>query len=204
MLHCYQFMGCTKLITLAQLTGYLDSLTPKHFAGADVQNMLASSLVEFDELSPFIYFREDTYGRNLICRKKYYELLVLSWLPNQATPVHNHNGQRCWMWIHSGKLTFRNYRREGREALQSTGPDQVYHPGDLTYIDDKIGLHEILNLSGKPAVSLHLYANPISQCQVYNPESKSFEWLELTAFNHQESSEEPPPPESPEPGAATH
>lgn len=181
-------MGSSQLISLPLLTGFLDKLAPKDFVPEKLESFFQQNQLEFDELLPYIYFREDCYGRNLVCRKEKYELLVLSWLPEQRTPIHDHNGQRCWMWIHSGKLTFRNYRQtKDKEVLQAGGPDQVFRAGDLTYIDDQIGLHEIVNTSGKPAVSLHLYSEPISQCRVFDEKNKTFEWCDLEAFNHQET-----------------
>lgn len=181
-------MGSNQLISLPRLTSFLDKLAAEEFVPEKIESFFGSHQLEFDELLPYIYFREDSYGRNLVCRKENYELLVLSWLPNQSTPIHDHNGQRSWMWIHSGKLTLRNYRhsKDKKEGLQICGPDQIVRAGELTYIDDQIGLHEIVNSSGKPAVSLHLYAEPISQCRCFDPKTKTFEMRDLEIFNPQE------------------
>lgn len=189
-------MASQRPISLQQLTDFLDPLSPSEICNPKVEQFFREQTLDYDELIPHIYFREDTYGRNLVHRKDHYELLVLSWLPDQATPIHDHNGQRCWMWIHSGKLTFRNYKKLSPKSseLVASGPPRIFQPGDLTYIDDKIGLHEIVNVSGKPAVSLHLYAQPISHCQVFNQEKKEFEWLELRAFNHSMPVDQEEPP----------
>ena len=190
-------MGSQILISLTRLTDFLDKLAPADFNSTRVEGFLNQHHLEFDELLPFIYFREDTYGRNIVKRNTHYELLILSWLPNQSTPIHDHNGQRCWIWMHSGKLTFRSFRQlDGKEqSVQPCGPSQVHSPGELTYLDDSMGFHEIANLSGKPAVSLHLYAEPISHCRIYDQQKKKFELVELRAFNPREEEvpEEMPP-----------
>ena len=54
--------------------------------------------------------------------------------------------------------------------------------GDLVYIDDGKGIHSIANASKKPAVSLHLYAGPVSRCRIYNEKVGLFEWVELSYF----------------------
>ena len=178
-------MGCSKIISLSQLTDLLDSFSAARWKEDGWVEELQTQAVDLEDLLPFVFFREDSYGRTLVHRKKNYEILVVSWLPNQKTAIHDHSGQRCWMWVSSGKLTFRNYHRvdSKKETPRLAGPEQVFSAGESTYIDDSMGFHEILNTSGKPAISLHLYAKPISKCQAYNPEKKKFEWLELACFN---------------------
>jgi cysteine dioxygenase len=192
-------MGCSKIISLTELTNLLDSFSAARWKEESLGSIsqLQTQTVDLEDLLPFVFFREDTYGRTLVHRRRSYEILVNSWLPNQKTPIHDHNGQRCWMWVSSGKLTFRNYHRvdSKQEAPRLAGPDQVFSAGESTYIDDTIGLHEIVNLSGKPAISLHLYAKPISKCQVFNAEKEKFEWQELACFNLPEVADDLDPQE---------
>ena len=169
--------------TLSDLVGLLNATSAKDFGGGGIDSALDKVALDCDELAPFIFFREETYGRNLIARTKEFELLVLTWLPGQRTPIHNHDGQRCWMWMNSGTLTFKNYKPISLQGeLVPTGSVETHSVGDLVYIDDGKGIHSIANASKKPAVSLHLYAGPVSRCRIYNEKIGHFEWVELSYF----------------------
>lgn len=168
-------------IELPKLLEFLISKKAHDFEGSVIDDYLASTRLSEDALLPFIHFREDTYGRNLVYRTDEFEILVLTWLPGQHTAIHDHASQRCWMFIESGELCFKNYAivpgSGGR--LKPTGPVKTLAAGEKTYIDDDIGLHSIANASKKPAVSFHLYAAPIQECKIYNESRRRLESVQL-------------------------
>jgi cysteine dioxygenase len=125
-----------------------------------------------------LQFCEDSYTRNLVGRNDLFELIAIGWLGHQKTPIHDHAGQRCWMWVVHGDLTFQTYRQSPRGFLAIGDGDEL-GPGKQIYIDDKIGWHSIENATRKPAVSLHLYARPISQCQVFCDLTQTIQTREL-------------------------
>lgn len=174
-----------KAAALSDWLFFLKDLTPQDFKGDAVDKYLATNKLKLEDFSPFIYFRDDTYGRNLVHLSDHFEILVLTWLPEQRTSVHDHAAQRCWMMVHSGELTLKNYLPVNGKTkcdLRASGPCETYKSGRPAYIDDGIGVHSIANASKKPAVSIHLYAGPIPSCRVYNETSKCFEWNELVYF----------------------
>lgn len=177
-----------KEITLPDFIAFLNEQRPHDFKGDVVDQYLSERRLEEDALIPFIYFREETYGRNLVFKNEFFELLVLTWLPQQRTPIHDHAGQRCWMLLQSGKLTFKNYRTpEAEEApLIVAGPCETHEAGEAVYIDDGIGVHAIANATTKPAISVHLYAAPIQRCRIYDETAKRFKWVELDYFTSPE------------------
>ena len=188
----------------AKLTEFLDllnSLDTNGFKGKVVDRYLTENFIPNEEFIPYIFFREDTYGRNLIARNEYYELLALTWLPNQRTKIHDHFGQRCWMTVQLGALMTKNYELPKSEKgdLIPMGSTETCAKGQGVYIDDSIGIHSITNASKKPAVSIHLYAAPIPRCRTFNESSKCFEWNELQYFTQygQEFSESSPDLDSP-------
>jgi cysteine dioxygenase len=174
-----------KSIPLEEMLAFLRGQSHEDFRRGVVDEFLETHAVNSASLAPFTYFREDTYARNLIARTERFELLVIAWLPRHRTPIHDHGGQRCWMWVDTGELTFSNYenapanRREGQFHLVRQGPCQTLAAGSQVYIDDGIGIHAIANASKKPAISLHLYAGPVSQCRIYDEQTKRFEWKTL-------------------------
>lgn len=175
-------------ISLPDFVAFLNEQRPQDFQGQSVDRYLSRHRLEEDALIPFIYFREETYGRNLVYKNEHFELLVLTWLPQQRTPIHDHAGQRCWMLLQSGKLTFKNFRTpESEDApLVVAGACETHEAGEAVYIDDGIGVHAIANATTKPAISLHLYASPIQRCRIYDECTKRFKWVELEYFTSPE------------------
>lgn len=173
-----------KTTSLACFLSFLSSQTRASLQGDAVDRFFRWHRVDHEELHPFIYFREDTYGRNLVFRSDHCELLVLTWLPGQRTPIHDHGGQRCWMLMHTGALTFKTYAplEDDRELPPQLGETTIHQVGEAVYLDDGIGIHSIANASTKPAVSLHLYAGPIPRCRIYDEKARRFAWVELRYF----------------------
>ena len=177
-----------KQTTLPDFLAFLNEQSAEDFKSERVDRFLKEFHLDQEQFLPFIYFREETYGRNLVFKTDKYELLVLTWLPQQRTPIHCHASQRCWMLVQSGKLTFKTYQpvAEGSHELRSTGGIETHQAGESVYIDDGIGVHAISNCTNKPAVSMHLYAGPIPRCRRYNEGEKRFDWVELDYFTSPE------------------
>ncbi|MFB7246232.1 cysteine dioxygenase [Streptomyces populi] len=74
-----------------------------------------------------------------------YEVWLLSWVPGQGSGLHDHGGSSGVLTVLDGALTERTER--GTRALGS-GAQRVFAPG---YV------HEVVNDSLEPAVSLHVY-----------------------------------------------
>jgi cysteine dioxygenase len=177
-------------VRLRDLLLFLNQQGTSDFQGSAVDDYLTENDVELDDLLPFTRFREDTYARNLIHRTEIYELFVIAWLPGQKAAAHDHAGQRCWTSVALGELTFQDYKacdRDDRPPVPQGKPHKV-EAGENVYIDDRMAIHSIANLGKRPALSLHLYAAPITHCRVFDAELKRFKQVELHCF--------PPPPEA--------
>ena len=98
-----------KTTALPELLEFLLSKKACDFEGSDIDDYWASTHLAEDCLLPFIHFREDTYGRNLVYRGEHFEILALTWLPGQRTAIHDHSSQRSWMFIESGVLPFKHF-----------------------------------------------------------------------------------------------
>lgn len=172
-----------KSISLAEFVGFFDAQKAPAFRTDTIEKYLTEHSVSIDELASYVFFREDTYGRNMVSGNDNYEMLVLTWLPGQRTPIHDHAGQRCWMRVVTGELTFKNYLPlAGKKTLVPSGAAETHAASKTVYIDDSLAIHSIANASTKPAVSLHIYAGPVEKCQVYNETAKQFEWIDLAHF----------------------
>jgi len=74
-----------------------------------------------------------------------YEVWLLSWVPGQGSGLHDHGPSSGVLTVLDGELTERTDR--GKRTL-GAGAQRVFAPGYL---------HEVVNDSLEPAVSLHVY-----------------------------------------------
>ncbi len=171
-------------IPLEKYLSFLDAQSPNDFRDGTADEFLTEHSIPENDLAPYIFFRDTTYGRNLIAKTESYELLILTWLTRQRTPIHDHFGQRCWMRIISGSLSFRNYTTPAHDddPLHPLGGVQRVGSPSQVYIDDTLAAHSITNHGKQPAISLHLYAGPVPQCRIYNEKRSRFETVTLSYF----------------------
>jgi cysteine dioxygenase len=121
----------------------------------------------------FALFSEAAYTRNLVERLERFELMILCWGREQESPIHNHEGQDCWMAVLAGDIEEVRFPWPSgeRSPLRARG-SLVYGPGQVGFIRDEIGLHLVRPAPvGSEGVTLHLYAAPYDECNCYSPET---------------------------------
>lgn len=129
--------------------------------------------LEKEEILPYAHWSEKQYTRNCVAHSDLYELILLCWEPGQDTPIHDHGGEECWVYLVDGELE--------EERLTLVGDNfnldqkRTCRSGDLTYMNDDMGWHKLSNVSRSRSMSLHLYANPIGKCRVYNEDDSKIE-----------------------------
>jgi len=131
------------------------------------------------DFKAFEFWSEEGYTRNCLARTESYELLLLCWDSHQATPIHCHNGEECWVYVVNGVLEEERFEMNESDDLVLTDKS-VYQPADLSYMSDDMGYHLLRNADAQKAMSLHLYMNPIDQCSIYDEEEGVFIYKELT------------------------
>ncbi|MFF3325495.1 cysteine dioxygenase [Streptomyces sp. NPDC002889] len=93
-------------------------------------------LVEYDATSRWYHRLQTGPG---------YEVWLLSWVPGQGSGLHDHGRSSGVLTVLDGELSERTER--GERSL-AAGTQRVFAPG---YV------HEVVNDSLEPAVSLHIY-----------------------------------------------
>ena len=68
-----------------------------------VIRFLESMTVAPDTLAPYLCWDRQHYTRNLIDKTPLYELIAICWEVGQASSVHNHRDQNCWMAVPIGR-----------------------------------------------------------------------------------------------------
>lgn len=122
-----------------------------------------------------------SYTRNCIFDNEKFELILLCWEEGQITPIHDHGGEECWVKIVEGEFRETIYEANTSGEL-SIVKSAVAKTNDITYMVDFMGFHSLENLSNKRSMSLHLYAKPIRNCNVFDKKSGQFVSKDL-AYN---------------------
>ncbi len=157
-----------------------------------VRRLLQDSPVDAETLAPYLTWDRQHYTRNLIDRTPLYELMAICWEVGQASSVHNHRDQNCWMAVPMGRLQVENFHlvhqdlQAGRCRLEpsNTVEMNISHP---CAVDPGDPVHRVLNPRefNQRAVSLHVYSRPFDSCVVYSPEQGTCGEIQLhfnTAF----------------------
>lgn len=118
-------------------------------------------LVDFDPLTRY-------YAR--LTSEPAHEAWLLTWLPGQGTPWHDHGGSTGSFVILQGVLTeeVAGYRAavDLDGVRRSAGPAVTLSPGDQRTFGRR-HLHRVTNLGPDPAVSLHVYAPKLTVMTSY-------------------------------------
>jgi cysteine dioxygenase len=135
------------------------------------------------KLDPSIFkkytsWSEHCYTRNCIVDSEKYELILICWCAGQTTPIHDHDGEECWVKVITGAFKETIYKENDAGVLQfeKTG---ISKANEVTYMKDFMGFHTLENISNQKSMSLHLYAKPIRKCRVFDATSETFANKEL-------------------------
>ena len=69
-----------------------------------IRRFLQENPIDPDSLAPYLTWDRQHYTRNLIDKTTLYELMAICWEIGQASSIHNHRDQNCWMAVHAGRL----------------------------------------------------------------------------------------------------
>jgi cysteine dioxygenase len=168
----------TKTVPIQRLVEELRQMPESMFDQTEpLRKFLEQTPVDSDSLAPYLNWDRQHYTRNLIDRTKLYELMAICWEVGQASSVHNHRDQNCWMAVPLGRLQVENFHLVhqdldgGRCNLEplNTVEMNVAHP---CAVDPADPVHRVVNPRefNQRAVSLHVYSRPFDTCVVYSPE----------------------------------
>jgi cysteine dioxygenase len=130
-----------------------------------------------DTLTRYLTWDKQHYTRNLIDKTPLYELVAICWEVGQASSVHNHREQNCWMAVPIGRLRVENFHvvsqnlDDGKCQLETADTVEM-NPRQPCAVDPLEPVHRVYNPRefNQRAVSLHVYSRPFDTCVVYSPE----------------------------------
>jgi cysteine dioxygenase len=140
-------------------------------------HFLEKTQIAPDTLTQYLTWDRQHYTRNLIDKTPLYELVAICWEVGQASSVHNHRDQNCWMAVPIGKLLVQNYRvvsqslEEGTCQLEPADTVEM-NPTQPCAVNPLEPVHRVVNPRefNQRAVSLHVYSRPFDTCVVYSPD----------------------------------
>jgi cysteine dioxygenase len=159
-------IACIK--TINDLIVELDEQDKKYYP-----RILKSLQIPIEKFYDIAEWEADHYSRVCVAKNEKFELLLLCWNGHDQTPIHDHDGQKCWVYQLDGQIEEKRYNLEGDNELVEVLSTKLT-PRNLTYMDDNMGFHSLINASSSRSLTLHLYVNPIEECSVYCEDSKEF------------------------------
>jgi cysteine dioxygenase len=146
-------------------------------ATRELLEFLTANRVDPETLTPYLTWDRQHYTRNLIDKTPLYELIAICWEVGQASSVHNHRDQNCWMAAPIGRLRVENFHLVSQDldagtcVLESTDMIEI-RPDQPCAVDPFDPVHRVVNPRefNERAVSLHVYSRPFDTCIVYSPE----------------------------------
>src|SRR5271166_5349965 len=86
---------------LLSLVSSLDALGA-HPTLLDMARAMQGADLTPADVAPYVCANRRTYNRAAVVVRESYELLVMTWLPGQASPPHDHSGSICVMKVVRG------------------------------------------------------------------------------------------------------
>src|SRR5256885_8899754 len=168
-------------LTITAWVNNLAALHARDFTLETVQDYMVSHHIRPETLDKYCFFSKGSYTRNLIFKNQLFECMAICWEVGQASRVHNHRDQNCWMAAPIGRLRIQNFRVDDRDAAHGTCklvPTEVYemNASNPVHVNPLEPVHQVLNLPefNQRAVSIHVYSKPFDTCEVYQREQGTY------------------------------
>jgi cysteine dioxygenase len=170
--------AATPRVTIDELARELRALPASAFDNTEEIRLLLERMpTEEASLAPYLTWDRQHYTRNLIDKTDLYELIAICWEVGQASSVHNHRDQNCWMAAPTGKLLVENFHVEFQDIETGKCRLLASNTVELTAanpcaVDPREPVHRVVNPqeANQRAVTLHVYSRPFDTCVVYSAE----------------------------------
>ncbi|GAB4142871.1 MAG: hypothetical protein Fur0037_10230 [Planctomycetota bacterium] len=97
-------------VSVADIVARLQQLSAARIDLERVAGIVGDGPLDEDSLRPFVHPRADRYARHLVYRSPLFDVMVLTWMPGQVTPIHNHAGNLGWIRLVRGKMREDRFR----------------------------------------------------------------------------------------------
>jgi cysteine dioxygenase len=140
----------------------------------EIEALLHAVSAHSEELETFERFEDTSYCRNRIFKNTFVDLLLLCWRPSQRTPIHDHAGSTCGVYVIKGQAIEIAFTRSGmgllipKESLELT-------EGNITVSTDS-DAHLVGNFAApaQELVTLHCYSPPLESMRIFDEKETFF------------------------------
>ena len=168
----------SRQVPLNEFVAALKEFPATAFEGTDeILGFLQRTLVDPESLSSYLTWDRQHYTRNLIDKTAHYELIAICWEVGQASSVHNHRDQNCWMAVPMGRLLVENFHLVRQDIAQGSCRLEPLNTVEMNLaepcaVNPADPVHRVIKARefNHRAVSLHVYSRPFDTCVVYSPE----------------------------------
>jgi len=166
----------TQELELNQVIDRLYAFAKKNFPVEEITEFFRTTSIPLSQINPYLFFSPLKYTRHLVHRSADFELLYMCWSEGQKSPVHGHEGEKCWFRVEQGSLQIVNYRLTELNVPCKMSID-IAQAG---FVDGPADIHLVENNTTERAISLHLYARPFDVCDVYDVTNQQVSKKKLT------------------------
>ena len=166
-------MGVTyQLAGLEDLIAFVDLELRRFMELKEIENLLSQLTPQPDDFARYVVPKAANYHRERLIQTDFASVYVLTWLPGQESPIHDHRASRCGVRVLTGEMFETFYRRvPGTENKARRTSVNTWQPGVVTSAEEDIGIHKVANKTRDTTlVTLHLYSPPLLQMNVYTEE----------------------------------
>lgn len=113
------------------------------------------------DVSQYRKFDEVRYARSTVLLDERVELVVICWLPEQASSIHDHGQSNCLYLVVEGEMQEELFvvNEEGRPRRAVA---RRFGRGDITFAAPS-DIHRIANLGAGNLVTVHIYSPPLDE-----------------------------------------
>lgn len=139
----------------------------RHRDPAAYAGILARYAVPSRDLEPYFRWNTRHYTRTCIHRNEDFELLVICYEPGQRTSIHDFDSQMAWIHPVIGEVIEERFKLGTDKGLKL---DREIHfrLGTNNPLRSDSSIHRFTNRGPDRAVTLNLYAKPLSKWRVYD------------------------------------
>jgi predicted metal-dependent enzyme (double-stranded beta helix superfamily) len=151
------------------LVDFVSSDLRKNLSLKEIEDLLSQVIVQSSEFAHHVIADPEHYHRERLVQTDFASLYVLTWLPGQESPIHDHRSSNCGVRVLKGEMAEYFYKpipgtgdRARRTAFNR------WQPGVVTSSEQGIGIHKVANeTQDATLVTLHLYSPPLLKMTFY-------------------------------------
>ena len=121
--------------------------------------IIRNSNIQDHDIELYRHFGATSYGRNLVFTCDQFEIILMCWKSSQQSKIHDHGQSNCIMRCLSGKFDEILYDVQSPTTIKHS---KTINIGDVTFINNDVGLHKLINAHDGESLALHFYFQSIN------------------------------------------